>query len=238
MFTNGGILGAAGAGGGGGGDYESVTLIARFNDPTNNYNGTSHVWTASNDASLALEDAGANDPIGVDGANRLEFGASDSLRFNSALATACSGLDAITLIFGMQADASGLQRLRIYADFSHQQQFMVQSGSLKGESRRPTYKAVTGGTPGTNFFVGRCMVVKDGSLTVQLEDNTAVSTSGVGANDTGTVDNAQSYFESANSGCHLAYIEILEGEMSDDDWATHLATITDNADYGCAGYTP
>lgn len=243
MFTNGGILGAAGnAGGGGGGnpgEYGSATLIAAFYDAGTNYNGTSHVWTASNNGDYQLVDAGSNDPVGVDGNNRLEFGSSDELDMNAALKAAINGLDDITLVCASYNPSGATTRLQVRDGAANQANLDRYSTSVAASHTR----ASTGGEaretvadPQT-FYALKGEFPRGAISTVQRGSNTEVNGTPAAGDEAIIADAGSSDVRIASFGgtCHVGFILIYDGILSADDWTSLLSDFSDNAEFGSSG---
>lgn len=249
MFTVGGVLGACGGGGFGGSGVLPSGAIAIFNDPTTNYNGTSHTWTATNDGTMQLvETTSGEAPTGVTGTNRLNLaGASTQrLKINAALEAALE-IDDITVVAGLNLTSATSGNV-LYASF------MWPDGSnrleLKILNSGGTYFAtsicerdnVGGGTRnvsdiGTGVQILKMESPRNATSSIQLLLDTEVA--GFAQGDAALALSGTNYCPQATGATtgEVLFVGFWPRIFSDQDWLDFLSVIEDNADYGLEGVT-
>lgn len=213
-------------------DLTSATLIAAFFDAKSYYTGGA--WDAANDSSLKLVDT-ANPPSLDAGDNQLDFTNPDQIAGNAALLTALSSIDDLTIIAGH----AGTGRPDFVAAYSGDKCEVIQYGGSYGyywSVRDGVAVQSTFGTGASSFKAQRCVFPRNAAGIAQQDDSSESTLSTLADVELGTCTAAQVF--SSSGSAQFGFIAFYEGTLDTDDWDTFLTRITDNADYGAAGYTP
>lgn len=246
--TTQGPVGAGDDGGGGGGVFPTDGLIALFHNPDETYDSEGDTWDATNDSGLKMipyTGAEVYAPTGVSN-NRLTFSTTAGYyTVNAALAAAlddqqslsiamCTRMDAATQAYFNITGSGGQCYLGAYPSGGGVNRA---SGAFGGSNVQFADGTLIGG--GQVLAFGS--IASGGKVTSQVGGASEVESSGnVNAGNLGTVSGINALFilTGATSYSEVAFLAIYSKVLSAEEKAAIIAVVTDNALYGCAGFTP
>lgn len=239
---------APAAEGGGGAEFPTDGLIALFHNPDETYDSEDDTWDATNDGSLKMipyPDLESFAPTGVSN-NRLTFSTTAGYYTgNAALAAVLDDQQSFSIAMCTRMDAATQAYFNITG--SGGQCYLGASTSGGGVNR------ANGSFGGSNVqfadgtLIGGGQVLAFGSMasggkvTSQVGSGSEVESSGnVNAGNLGTIvaNGALFILTGATSYSEVAFLAIYSKVLSAEEKAAIIAVVTDNALYGCAGFTP
>jgi hypothetical protein len=231
----------------GGGDILSENLVLDYKDAGSNYSLDEDEWVdASGGPTLAHQAGGwnATSPPSAITSNRVAFGNFAGIRPPQAVLDAIN-VDDLTLIFGCRLPTDAGKIFLLAGGYKLQVRFHNQAstGNFASINRGGgTIQAATSGGDTSALTVITSTFARGGKVTVQVNSDTPVvsaSDSGDSAiNLTADAGDGFPYAEGATGNAEVGFIRAYSEICSAEKIAALLTEVTDNADYGMAGYDP